>query len=74
MTNIENSEDLSGKIDIKPCPFCGCDEIIETEGESYRWVKMLCYGCGASCGDVRRLFADSEKTTKLVIAEWNKRV
>lgn len=66
--------------DIKPCPFCGCQNISIVAGSTFRWRAAQCNNCGAQCGEVRIETSGpgadewDSKARELAIAEWNKRV
>ena len=54
---------------LKPCPFCGGEDIIVQElqpymGDENNW-RVLCVGCGC---DIQR------ETKETVISAWNTRV
>ena len=38
--------------DLKPCPFCGCEEVVERQipgtFEGYRLKQIYCFGCGST--------------------------
>lgn len=61
-----------------PCPFCGEKSITVNGGSTFRWVKIECLACGATCGEVR---GNQNTTTpdwrdmasQDAISEWNKR-
>ena len=60
------------KIDLKPCPFCGCKAVIEdisTEDERYYMIQCKNEECGASA-----CFGDHSTTKKGTTDAWNKRV
>lgn len=70
------------KNEIKPCPFCGCDEVsiklIATKVgpvsqlEHYK-VEVCCHGCGfvkpmRGCGN------NNEELYDEIVKNWNRRV
>lgn len=54
---------------LLPCPFCGGDSLAFVTGSTFKWHKIECNTCGASCGEVRR---DGDNTADLA-EEWNTR-
>ena len=51
---------------LKPCPFCGCDDIgIWENDEGYIGYQVYCESCGS--------MADSYDTPKEAIKAWNRR-
>ncbi len=58
------------KQELLPCPFCGSDSFAFVEGSTFKWHKIECNTCGASCGEVRRKGDDMVELTK----EWNTRL
>ena len=54
---------------LKPCPFCGCDDArvqVETYGT---WARVVCSECGASTMSVQVGYNDPSPAVKL----WNER-
>ncbi len=58
---------------IEPCPFCGHVGLDFSEGSTYRWGEACCSGCGATCGEVRREYADKGEWHQEAIRQWNTR-
>ena len=65
---------------IKPCPFCGEEDITVREGSTFRWVVAECNACGAMCGEVRMQTSGAgtraewlAASEEFAVAEWNKR-
>ena len=65
---------------IKPCPFCGGNEVSISEGSTFRWVRVECR-CGVIGPEVRKQTAGSGTKEEWfcdaaarAIVEWNKRV
>lgn len=56
--------DICSVAEIKPCPFCGSEEVHTAINTIDNWFVM-CEGCGASGRD--------ERTEEKAIASWNKR-
>lgn len=54
---------------LKPCPFCGSNDISLIGGSTFRWEKLSCDQCDASCGEVRRMGENHTEIEK----EWNTR-
>jgi Lar family restriction alleviation protein len=48
---------------LKPCPFCGSEDVRRTKTEEFRWI--LCHKCGCSS-----TFA---KSPSVAIRRWNRR-
>ena len=65
--------------EIKPCPFCGCKDVIVGEGTTFRWRVATCDACGASCGEVRHnTTAHDQEQAELesrerALRSWNER-
>ena len=51
---------------LKPCPFCGSDDLIVCESKKRAYFYVSCYECGAECGGCEGL--------EEAIEEWNRRV
>ena len=51
--------------ELKPCPFCGSDELIICESTKREYYFVNCYYCGAESGGCAK--------RKDALAEWNKR-
>jgi transcription elongation factor Elf1 len=69
---------MGDEIILLPCPFCGSENISMHEGETFRWRKMACNDCSASCGEFRYNTLTSEQIadTQAKIDganEWNSR-
>lgn len=63
-------EKPTGDLLLKPCPFCGCDEVVYEEYETAvgnRW-RVMCMGCVAS------IDPGWAQTRGTVQGMWNKRV
>lgn len=70
-------------IELKPCPFCGEQELLEYEvvdhGEGKRplgfrfTAKVTCLGCFASCG-THGFHHDGESSKRAAFRAWNRRV
>lgn len=54
---------MENEIELKPCPFCGSNDLEDLENEDY--YKIKCRVCWAMCGYKRGL--------KAAILNWNKR-
>ena len=59
--------------ELKPCPFCGCEDIDEYEGDFGNGV--YCMNCGAMMGEpIHMEFRTNERVTYEQAAEaWNTR-
>jgi len=60
---------MSDNPNLKPCPFCGCDDCrvqVETYG---KWARVFCPLCGASTMSVQVGYNDPALAVKL----WNER-
>lgn len=71
MANVINSQ--TNGITLLPCPFCGCEDIDEYEGEYGNGV--YCMNCGAMMGEqIHREFHVHERVEYEQAAEaWNTR-
>lgn len=65
---------------VRPCPFCGADDVAVIAGDTFRWRLARCNCCGAQAGDVRIQTAGSgthaeweARAVVAAMAEWNKR-
>jgi Lar family restriction alleviation protein len=65
---------------VKPCPFCGSENIEVEEGSTFRWRYAVCLDCDARAGEIRIQTAgaghvhDWENTARInAFMEWNKR-
>jgi len=60
-------------IDLKPCPFCGCDAQLDHDQVGFNlYSKVRCVNCHCST----KKFGISTKVSsdELAIEAWNKRV
>lgn len=64
---------MSATEELKPCPFCGCEDIDEYEGDYGNGV--YCMNCGAMVGEpIHMEFRTNERVTYEQAAEaWNTR-
>lgn len=57
------------KPNLKPCPFCGCEDIAISSGSVFvpdkHWYRCVCMECGAG--------SDSFGEKEAAIAAWNRR-
>ena len=59
----------------EPCPFCGGTSIYMADGSTYRWKRMECADCGASCGEFRApTDPDESECLAYGIRHWNHRI
>lgn len=58
--------------ELKPCPFCGCDEI-GVIFESNRRMYIVCPDCGCSMTMVTRFGIYGEKLADMLKRKWNTR-
>lgn len=63
-----------------PCPFCGCEDVSFQEGNTFRWLQVVCCVCGARCGEVRiQTLGEGSKeeweaeVKRAAVKEWNRR-
>ncbi len=62
-------------IKLKPCPFCGSEELelINTH-TPYYWIECVSCCCELTCsGDYANTVADHKKAALNVIGKWNRR-
>ena len=63
--------------DLKPCPFCGYDEIQITvdENQGTKWGRAVCFSCNAVGPEVRTGYDKSFEAPwrAEAAAEWNRR-
>lgn len=72
--NLQQIDALIQKAEVKPCPFCGHDKVVVDEGSTYRWIKLSCLHCDASCGEVRHVLGTPfAETAASLLKEWNTR-
>jgi Lar family restriction alleviation protein len=61
-------------IEPKPCPFCGCEEIMQTVTVASRRGAMICLNCEALGPEVTTMGGAVEARSRTAaIEEWNKR-
>ena len=64
--------DKQNEVELLPCPFCGSDSTIISNGTAkYVEVTVKCFGCAVQRTQrFKRLAAEAEQ---LMIAAWNRR-
>jgi len=63
---------------VRPCPFCGGNNGMDEQGNTYRWRRWRCNDCGATGPEVRchisgRGRAGEQEARRLAVSEWNAR-
>lgn len=56
--------------ELLPCPFCGSIRIFQIDGSTFRWMKLQCADCEASCGEIRR---EGDPSHPALTQAWNTR-
>lgn len=59
--------------ELKPCPFCGCGQIIATESHDHREFILQCMSCEVGFGNDHVIPSDIEHVKKVMYERWNRR-
>lgn len=59
---------------LKPCPFCGCGQIMLTESHDHTKLILQCVSCDARFMNDHVIPSDVEHVKKVMYERWNRRV